>query len=148
MPCLPCRYAAAAAADLAAVFPEAGDRFLFSVQVMGPTQLLLLKRIFICITFHWRVTRLPTLKLVLKSIAEFPTSTSICVITNQPEYLAAALWNLPNVEMCGNSKNLSHPYRLAWNHRDVVKAALRKAYMAGFASVGIRREPARTTRLP
>ena len=34
---------------------------------MGFTHLQVLQRILICITFHWTVTRLPTLKLVSKA---------------------------------------------------------------------------------
>ena len=60
---------------------------------------------------------------VLRSIADFPTSASVCVITTQPEYLAAALWDFPDVRICGDSQKLTHPFRLAWIHREVIEAA-------------------------
>ena len=63
---------------------------------------------------------------VLKTIAEYPTETTVCLITNQPAFLANTLWEFPNVDICGNTQNLSHPHHLAWVHREVMEAAYNK----------------------
>ena len=60
---------------------------------------------------------------MLKTIAEYPTSTTICIITNQPSMLAEALRDHPHVKTCGNTHNLSHPWHLTWVHRGVMEAA-------------------------
>ena len=62
---------------------------------------------------------------VLDSIGTFPTSTVVCIITNQPVHLASSgvLSQYPNTSTCGKTDNITHPYMLAWAHRDVMHKA-------------------------
>ena len=61
---------------------------------------------------------------VLSTMQRYPTKVDYCVLTNQPERLKLAIqpWALPEI-VCGSQKNMSHPFKLAWEHRTYMEQA-------------------------
>ncbi len=64
---------------------------------------------------------------VLSTMQRYPTKVDYCVLTNRPERLKLAImpWASPKV-VCGTQKNLSHPFKLAWEHRAYMKQAFQR----------------------
>lgn len=118
----------------------------------------LLRDIFFCITFQWTARRLPVLQLVnmvapcdlavtqersfdfrslipqqwslqvLHTIQDYPTNTTVCLITNEPERLRTVLkhWNFDRVTVCGEERTLGHAFQLAWVHREVMETVFQR----------------------
>lgn len=57
----------------------------------------------------------------------YPTKLDFCVLTNQPERLKLAIepWASPEI-VCGTQMNMSHPFKLAWEHRAYMEQAFQR----------------------
>lgn len=63
---------------------------------------------------------------VTEELARWPTALDVRVVSNKHARLNATFhsWGLPpTIQVVGAPPNLSHPYELAWIHRDLMKAA-------------------------
>ena len=61
-----------------------------------------------------------------EELARWPTQLEVRVVSNKHERLNETFrsWELPDtIQVVGAPSNLSHPYELAWIHRDLMQAA-------------------------
>ncbi|KAK9818872.1 hypothetical protein WJX74_004902 [Apatococcus lobatus] len=86
----------------------------------------LLTKVFLCITFHWDVWNLSYLQHVTEELARWPTQLDVRVVSNKHVRLNETFhsWGLPDtIQVVAAPSNLSHPYELAWIHRDLMRDA-------------------------
>ena len=62
---------------------------------------------------------------VLHTIRDYPTKTTVCLVTNERERLNKSLsrWSFNNVVLCGPTRTMGHPLQMSWEHREVMDAA-------------------------
>jgi hypothetical protein len=102
----------------------------------------LLHHVFICITFHWDVTKLVYLEAMLLIVENYKTNVDILIVTDKYQELhnVLAKWGKFGPESKMRIRTLvwqapetpedRNPYRLLWAHKDAIRQTLEPHHTA------------------